>query len=123
MLKAITENDELVNVKATKEGKLLVDIGEDSGGETSQQVETTLNASIQTVGTTATTVSINKKVTSIDIANYSETADITITAGDLTAIIGANIATTLVINKDVTNISLTSTVADTKVQSIVKGVE
>ena len=123
MLKAITENDELVNVKATKEGKLLVDIGEDSGGETSQQVETTLNASIQTVGTTATTVSINKKVTSIDIANYSETADITITAGDLTAIIGANIATTLIINKDVTNISLTSTVADTKVQLIVKGVE
>lgn len=123
MLKAITENDELVNVKATKEGKLLVDIGENSGEETSQQVETTLNASIQTVGTTAITVAINKKVTSIDIANYSETADITITAGDLTAIIGANIATTLVINKDVTNISLTSTVADTKVQLIVKGVE
>lgn len=123
MLKAITENDELVNVKATKEGKLLVDIGEDSGGETSQQVETTLNASIQTVGTTATTVAINKKVTSIDIANYSETADITVTASDLSATIGANIATTLVINKDVTNISLTSTVADTKVQLIVKGVE
>ena len=123
MLKAITENDELVNVKATKEGKLLVDIGEDSGGETSQQVETTLNASIQTVGTTATTVAINKKVTSIDIANYSETADITVTAGDLYATIGANIATTLVVNKDVTSISLTSTVADTKVQLIVKGVE
>ena len=123
MLKAITENDELVNVKATKEGKLLVDIGEDSGGETSQQVETTLNASIQTVGTTATTVAINKKVTSIDIANYSETADITVTAGDLSATIGTNIATTLVVNKDVTSISLTSTVADTKVQLIVKGVE
>lgn len=123
MLKAITENDELVNVRATSEGKLLVDIGEDSGGETSQQVETTLNASIQTVGTTAITVAINKKVTSIDIANYSETADITVTTGDLSATIGANIATTLVINKDVTNISLTSTVADTKVQLIVKGVE
>ena len=101
----------------------MVDIGENSGGETSQQVETTLNASIQTVGTTAITVAINKKVTSIDIANYSETADITVTTGDLSATIGANIATTLVVNKDVTNISLTSTVADTKVQLIVKGVE
>lgn len=122
MLKAITENDELVNLKATKEGKLLVDIGEGSEGETSQQIETTLNASVQTVGTTATLVAINKKVTSIDIANYSDTADITITVGDLSATIGANIATTLVINKDITNISLTSTIEDTKVQLIVKGV-
>lgn len=123
MIKAITENDELVNVKATKDGKLLVDMGESSGEETPQKVETTLNASIQTVGTTATTVAINKKVTNIDIANYSETADITVVIGDLSAVIGANIATTLVINKDITNISLTSTEADTKVQLIVKGVE
>ena len=123
MIKAITENDELVNVKATKEGKLLVDIGESSEEETPQEVETTLNASIQTVGTTATTVAVNKKVSNIDIANYSETADITVVVGDLSAVIGANIATALVINKDVTNISLTSTEADTKVQLIVKGVE
>ena len=116
------QNDELVNLKATKEGKLLVDIEEGSEGETSQQIETTLNASVQTVGTTATSVAINKKITSIDIANYSDTADITITVGDLSATIGANIATTLVINKDITNISLTSTIEDTKVQLIVKGV-
>ena len=123
VLAGLPRNDELVNVKATKEGKLLVDMGESSGEETTKKVETTLNASIQTVGTTATTVAINKKVTNIDIANYSETADITVTIGDLVATIGANIATTLVINKDVTNISLTSTEADTKVQLIVKGVE
>lgn len=123
MIKAITENDELVNVKATKEGKLLVDMGESSGEETPPEIETTLNASIQTVGTTATTVVVNKKVTNIDIANYSETANITVVIGDLSAVIGANIATTLVINKDVTNISLTSTEDDTKVQLIVKGVE
>lgn len=119
MIKAITENDELVNVKATKDGKLLVYMGEG----TTQEVETTLNASVQTVGITATTVAINKKVTSIDIANYSETASITLTAGDVNATIGTNIATTLVINKDITNISLTSTEADTKVQLVVKGVE
>lgn len=119
MIKAITENEEIVNVKATKDGKLLVSLEENSGGE----IETTLNASIQTVGTEATTIAINKKVTEIDIANYSETANLTITIGTLSAIIGARITTTLVINKNVSNISLASTEADTKAQLIVKGVE
>ena len=127
MIKAITENDELVNVKATKDGKLLVNIGESAGegtgGGTTQEVETTLNASIQTIGTTATTIAINKKVTSIDIANYSETANLTITIGSLNAVIGENLAVNIPINKDVTNISITSTEADTKVQLLVKGVE
>lgn len=123
MLKAITENDELVNVRATEDGKILVDLEGNSGTGTVQEVETTLNASVQTVGTTATTIPINKKVTKIDIANYSETANVTLTIGDLTAVIGENIATTLVINKDITNISLTSTEDNTKVQLIVSGVE
>lgn len=127
MLKAITENDELVNVKATKDGKLLVNIGESSGegtgGETKREVETILNASIQTIGTTATNIAINKKVTSIDIANYSETANLTVTIGSLSAVIGENLAVNIPVNKDVSNISITSTEADTKVQLIVKGVE
>ena len=140
MIKAITENDELVNVKATKDGKLMVDTGEHQDSSNNEvkiinttenaipvsvqkETETTLNSSIQTVGTTATTIAINQKVTNIDVANYSETANITVTIGNLSALIGANIATTLVINKDITNISLTSTEADTKVQLIVKGVE
>lgn len=166
MLKAVTENDELVNVKATKDGKLMVETSGEGGttgnnevkvnnedsapipvkvlsGVTTpteievnntsenavpvsiqgQEVETTLNASIQTVGTEATSIAINKKVTSVDIANYSDEADLTVTIGTLVATIGANISATLPINKDVTNISLTSTVADTKAQLIVKGVE
>ena len=122
MIKAITENDELVNVKATKEGKLLVDMGESSGEETTQEIETTLNASIQTVGTNDTTIAINKKVTSIDVANYSENADITLTAGNLIATIGTTVAVTLPINKDIANISLSSTETNTKVQLVVKGV-
>ena len=85
--------------------------------------ETTLNSSIQTIGTTATTISINKKVTEINIANYSEEADVTLAIGETSFVIGSNIATTLKINKQVTNISLTSTEADTKVQIIVSGVE
>lgn len=122
MIKAVTENDELVNVKATKDGKLMV---ETSGGEggTTENVETTLNASVQTVGTTPTSIAINKKVTQIDIANYSEEANVTLTAGEFNAVIGANIATTMKLNKQVDNILLTSTIADTKVQLIVSGVE
>lgn len=114
MIKAITENDELVNVKATKNGEIKVFM---------DNTETTINASVQTIGTTSSTITINKKVTNIEVANYSETADVTIQIGELSAVIGANIATTLIINKDVSNISLTSTEADTKVQLIVKGVE
>lgn len=88
-----------------------------------QEVETTLNASVQTVGATATTIAINKKVTQVDIANYSETANITIALGEINAVIGANIATTLKINKQVDNITLTSTEEGTNVQLVVSGVE
>ena len=119
MIKAITENDELVNVKATEDGKLLVNMGDETGTET----ERTLNASVQNVGTEATTIAINKKVTQIDIANYSDAADVTLTAGGISAVIGRNIATTIKINKQVDNISLVSTAADTKVQLVVSGVE
>ena len=88
-----------------------------------QEVETTLNASVQTVGATATTIAINKKVTQVDIANYSEIANITIALGGINAVIGANIATTLKINKQVDNITLTSTEEGTNVQLVVSGVE
>ena len=138
MLKGFTQNGEMVNVLVTDEGKLVVEgAGGSSGGETTinntsenpvpvnitNENETTLNASIQTVGTTATTININKKVTCIDIANYSDTANISLTIGEFTAVIGNNIATTLTINKEVQNISLLSTENNTKTQIIIKGVE
>ena len=106
-------------IKTNENGNLEVVVSDGSTGGG----ETTLNASVQTVGTTATSISINKKVTTIDVANYSETADVTLTIGSTSYVIGASIATTLTINKDVTNISLVSTAADTKVQLVVKGVE
>ena len=105
-------------IKTNENGNLAVVITDGSTGG-----ETTLNASVQTVGTTATSVSINKKVTTIDVANYSETADVTIGIGSASYVIGSSVATTLTINKDVTNISLTATAADTKVQLVIKGVE
>lgn len=119
MLKAITENGELVNVKASTDGKLIIDAEKEANTE----VETTLRSSLETVGTNVTNININKKVTSIDVANYSETANITVTIGALSAAIGPTIATSLLVNKDTTKISLVSTEADTKVQLIVRGVE
>ena len=103
-------------IRTNENGNLEVVVSGGSGTSS----ETTLNASVQTVGTTATTINVNKKVTSIDIANYSESANITVGVGDSSYVIGSTVATTLAINKDVTTISLTSTEADTKVQIVVK---
>lgn len=119
MMIGIDNNGKYQEVKTNENGNLEVVVTDGSATGS----ETTLNASVQTVGTTASSISINNKVTSIDIANYSETASITVGIGNASYVIGANIATTLVINKDVTNISLQSTAADTTVQIIVKGVE
>lgn len=87
-----------------------------------RDIETTLNASVQIIGTTATIITVNKKITSIDVANYSETAIITVTVGNQQFVIGNNIATTLPINTNISDISLVSTEANTKAQIIVKGV-
>ena len=133
------EEGNMQNVKVSKDGEVYVKTTESQGTSTTttvgntdtnpvpvkeiKETVTTLNASIQTVGTTATTIAINKKVTQIDIANYSEEANVTLSAGGVSAVIGANIATTIKLNKQVDNISLISTAADTKVQLIVSGVE
>lgn len=122
MLKGFDENGNIKNVKVSENGEVYVKNANEESS-TSQEVETTLNASVQTVGTEATTIAINKKVTQIDIANYSEEANVTLTAGGISAVIGANIATTIKLNKQVDNISLVSTAADTKVQLVVSGVE
>lgn len=121
MISALNSKKELVNLKATDEGILLVAINGE--GSSSQGVETTLNASVQTVGITENILEINKKVTSIDIANYSETANITVVVGETSYTIGKNVATTLIINKTVENISLTASEENSEVQLIIKGVE
>lgn len=129
------EEGNIQNVKVSPEGEVYVknaDGNNTTVGNTDENpvpvkevkdIETTLNASVQTVGTEATTIAINKKVTQIDIANYSEEANVTLTAGGITAVIGSNIASTIKVNKQVDNISLVSTAADTKVQLVVSGVE
>lgn len=121
-LKGFDKDGNPQDVQVTEDGAVIVKNANEESS-TSQEVETTLNASVQTVGTEATTIAINKKVTQIDIANYSEEANVTLTAGGITAVIGSNIASTIKVNKQVDNISLVSTAADTKVQLVVSGVE
>ena len=92
-----------------------------SGG--ANRVVTTLHASVITAGAEAESIAINKKVTSIMVANYSETASLSMVVAGKTYVIGSGIATTFAINKQVTNVSITATEEDTKVQIIVEGVE
>ena len=122
MLTGINKKGDQKNILVTDEGEVIVKISNEEQESTSQE-ETTLNASVQTIGTSATTIEINKKVTQIDIANYSESANITLTAGGISAVIGANIATTLKVNKQINNLTLTSTEEGTNIQLVVSGVE
>ena len=118
MLKGIDENGNLQNVFVSEEGALKVTI--DDGGEQSSDKESTLLSEILTVGTTATTKTINKKVTSIMVANYSETSDVTI---NNTFKLGSNLAIELPMNMDISSLSIIATEDNTKIQLVVKGVE
>ena len=135
MLKGFTEKGELKDVKVTEAGELLT---KQSGGEEIavnnteenpipvkeiKENETTLNASIQTVGTEVSVIEVNKKVTEIEVANYSETADVTLNINSENFVVGSNIATSLPINEIVESISLNSTEDQTKIQLIIKGVK
>lgn len=116
MLKGIDENGNLQNVYVDEEGALKVKLEEEND-------KTTLLTDILIVGTTATSKKINKKVTSVMVANYSETSDVSIAIGDNTLKVGANLALELPINKQITSLSITATEDNTKVQLVVKGVE
>ena len=135
MMTGITDNYDLKNVKVTDDGAVKVSLGANATTESGalkvvieeskvvEKPETTLKVAIVETGTEATNIEIGKQVTEIEIANYSETATVNLTIGSLEAIIGANLATSIPINKLVDNISLTATEEKTQVQIIVKGVE
>ncbi len=126
MLKGITENGEMKNVRLNDDGALKVALESTEDGiktTSNQDREITLVASVLSVGTDAQPIVVNKKVTSIMVANYSETADITLNAGGKDLQIGANLALELPVNLQVENLTLTSTEANTKIQLVVKGVE
>lgn len=126
MLKGITENGEMKNVKLSENGAMKVEFEVSKGGletTSSKDREITLIASVLSIGTDEQSIVVNKKVTSIMVANYSETADITLNAGGTDLQIGANLALELPVNLQVENLTIVSTEADTKIQLVVKGVE
>lgn len=115
MLKGIDEKGNLQNVFVSEDGALKVKVD----GEENVKKETTLLSNIITVGTTATTIEVNSNISSIMVANYSETADITINEEYK---VGANLAVELTINSLLENLSIKSTEDNTKIQLVVKGV-
>ncbi len=144
MLKGFTENGEVKNLLVDENGNLKVSMEGGSGSDSttinntsenpvpvslSEEIETTLYSGLEYVGAAAdptypTTISVNKKVTSIDIANYSEDGYVlTATIGNKSYDIGAGIAVTLPINANVQDVVL-SVIPGCPLQAqiIIKGV-
>lgn len=109
----------LKNVRTNENGELLVAMN--GGGDTGKE-EKVLASGVVTLGTTALSISVNAKVTDIQVANYSEEANVTMTIGTKSIVIAPNIAEDIPVNEQVTNLSLVSTAADTKFYYVVKGV-
>lgn len=130
MLKGFDKKGNVKNVLLNEDGSIPVKVVDESGGEQkpteiiqTSDKEIVLNASILTVSTESQTIAINKKVTTLSIANYSESGDIAISIGEKIYQIGSNLTVDFPINANIDNISLSSTEPNTKVQLIIKGVE
>lgn len=121
MLKGIDEKGNLQNVFVDEDGALKMKI--EGMIEQTSDKEITLLSEILNIGTTATSKVINKKITSIMIANYSDTSDVSVQIGENTLKVGANLALELPLNIQVSNLNVTATEDNTKIQLVVKGVE
>ena len=125
MLQGFDKNGNLKGVKVSENGEIYVIMEGGSGGEEQKVItesnETTLYANVMTVGTEAQTIGVSKKVTEISIANYSETANVTVAVDETNYVIAPNVALDLPINKTVGIVGLSATEADTKVQYVIKG--
>lgn len=119
-IQGITSKGEIRNIRTDENGNILVKqiISEDSAASATDV--TTLKCELVEE---AKSVSVEKYVTEISVANYSEENSVSLIIGNLTYTIGANMATDITINKEVENIAIAGTQGDIKVQLIVKGVE
>lgn len=129
MLKGFDKNGNVKNVIVSEDGKLIVKVENDSGEDQETQKvitessETTLYANVVTLSTTEQTIGVNKKVTEISIANYSETANVIISVDESNYVVAPNLAIDLAINKLVGIVGLSATEADTQIQYVIKGEE
>lgn len=129
MLKGFDENGEMRNVKVTEEGAVVVSLATDESGSDSDSssennsIETTFAAGLKTLSSTEQTIEVDAKITEISIANYSEEANVVVGIGESEFTIGPNIAVDLPINKEVSDIVLSASAADTIIEYIIKGEE
>ena len=131
MLTGFDEKGVLRNVKMSEKGEIYVkEIGSDSGsddqdsssGNINSEVVTTLYAGVITVGTEEISVGVSQKVKLISVANYSETANITINVDEKYYTLGPNMIVDLPINKTIGTVGFSSNEANTKVQYVIKGI-
>lgn len=133
MLKGYDENGMLQNVQVTEEGAVLTKIA-GSGDEgldvniknaseliPESEKETTLYSGVLTVGTSETTIGVDSKVSELSIANYSETANVSVSVDNKTYVIAPGLALDLPINKVVSIVGISASAANTKVQYVIKG--
>ena len=130
MLKGFDNNGNVKNVRVSENGEIFVKMeGNSEGGEAEEQKvitqskETTLYANTMILTTTEQTIGVNKKVTEISIANYSETANVIVAVDEVNFVVAHGLAIDLPINKAVAIIGISSTEADTNIQYIIKGEE
>ena len=121
MLRGVDNDGNMQNVNVSEDGAVKVTM-EGAIKQTSDK-EITILSEVLTVGTTATSKIINKKVTSIMVANYSETSDVSVNTGNDTLQVGANLALELPMNIQISNLNITATEDSAKIQLVVKGVE
>lgn len=126
MLQGFDENGLLKGVKVSENGEIIVKIGgsgEDEGSKIiTESKETTLYAGVLNIGLEEQTIGVAKKITEISIANYSETANVTISVDETNYVIAPNVAVDLPINKTVGIVGLSSAESNTKIQYVIKGV-
>lgn len=119
-IQGVDDDGNLRNIKVDENGNIITKVE-------SEEVEVvekkTLLCNVATIGNQATVININKKVTKLEIANYSENANVTITIGSKTYIVGANLVLDIIINDNVTSISLSSEEENTQIQYLVEGEE
>lgn len=118
-MRGITDGGNLKNIRTDEQGRMLVNVD----GQTQTSKEKVLASASIKAGTEATTIDVNGKVTTALVANYSETATITVAVDGENIVVDSSIAIELPINKEVTSLEIISNETDTKVYYLLKGIK
>ena len=120
-MQGVDNQGNLKNLKVGATGALLVE--DANSGEATEKIRKTIACDKAVVGTTATSIAVNKYVSQIKIANYSETASLCVVINNNTYNINSNIVVEIFINANVTDISITSSEDNTAIQYLIESEE